>query len=89
MPAQHGVRADQKLQAAQELARQRGKQRGQESPVGRGELHLAGTELPLKDGELMAQGEDLRVLVAIAHRQQPQGGESVRDSQVCQAKQHE
>ncbi|MBB4921958.1 hypothetical protein FHR34_000951 [Kitasatospora kifunensis] len=38
----------------------------------------------------MAQGKDLHIiLLAIAHRQQPQDGERVGDSQACQAKQHE
>ncbi|PVE13672.1 hypothetical protein Y717_14670 [Streptomyces scopuliridis RB72] len=41
---------------------------GGESPVFRSELHPVRTELPFEDGDLVAQGEDLRVLAAVAHR---------------------
>ncbi|GAB2723189.1 hypothetical protein GCM10010442_50590 [Kitasatospora kifunensis] len=89
MPAQHGVRSDQQPQAAQDSARQRSKKRSKESPVRWSEPHPALTELPLKDGKLMTQGEDFHILLTVAQRQQPQGGEHISDSQVCQAKQHE
>jgi hypothetical protein len=48
-------------------------------------MHRRGTELPLKDGDLMAQGQDRDVLVTVAHRQEPQGGERISDSQVGEA----
>lgn len=66
VPPQHGVGLDQQSQPTQNLARQRHQQSGEESPVFRAELHPAPTELPLKDRDL-AQGENIRVLVAIAH----------------------
>jgi hypothetical protein len=44
--------------------------------------------LALKDDDLAAQSKDLHVLVPIAHGQQPQRGERVRDSGVGQAKEH-
>jgi hypothetical protein len=59
---------DQQPKPAQDLARQWHQQRGEESPVFRGERQLVRTELPLKDGDLVAQGEDLHVLVAVADR---------------------
>jgi hypothetical protein len=43
----------------------------------------------LKDGDLVAQRKDFDVFVPIAHRQQPQRGEGVRDGQIGQAKEHE
>jgi hypothetical protein len=45
-------------------------QRRQQRPITRGEPHPVRTELPLQDGELVAQHEDLRVFVPAAHRQQ-------------------
>jgi hypothetical protein len=38
--------------------------------------------------ELVAQGEDLGVLVTVTHRQRPQHGEGVGDGQIGQANQH-
>jgi hypothetical protein len=46
------------------------------------------TELSLKNGDLVAEGKDLDVLVPSSQRQQPQRGKSVRDGQVGQAKEH-
>ncbi|MGW2936650.1 hypothetical protein ACWDA7_33435 [Streptomyces sp. NPDC001156] len=54
--------------SARHTTRQRHQQSGEEGSVLRGELHPVRTELPLKDHDLVAQGEDLRVLVAVAHR---------------------
>jgi hypothetical protein len=47
------------------------------------------TELSLQDGELMAQNEDLNVLLTVRHQQQPQHGEGVGHSEVGEADQHE
>jgi hypothetical protein len=47
------------------------------------------TELPLQDIDLMAQGQDLDVLLAVGHRQQPQRGECMGDREVSETKQHE
>jgi putative transposase len=63
-------------------------QRRQQCPVSRGEPHPARTELPLQDQELVAQREDLRVLVLAAHRQQPKQREHVRHTEVGQSQQH-
>ncbi|GAA1913282.1 hypothetical protein [Streptantibioticus ferralitis] len=70
VPSQHGVGLDQQPEPAQDLARQRQRhqQSGEEGPVFRGELHPVPAELPLRDRDLVAQGENLRVFVAVAHR---------------------
>jgi hypothetical protein len=47
------------------------RQCGQEGPVLAGESHPVPTELSFKDGDLVAQREDLGVFVSIGHRQQP------------------
>jgi hypothetical protein len=63
-------------------------QRRQQRPVSRGEPHPVRTELPLQDRELVAQREDLRVFVPVAHRQQPQQREHVRHTEIGQSQQH-
>jgi hypothetical protein len=45
-------------------------------------------KLPFQEHDLVAQQENLCVLLAAADRQQPQGHERVGDSQVCKTKQH-
>jgi hypothetical protein len=47
-------------------------QRGQERPVGPAEPRPGRAQLPLQDRDLMAQHEDLYLLVPIADRKQPQ-----------------
>ncbi|MEU6728458.1 hypothetical protein ABZ917_32525 [Nonomuraea wenchangensis] len=89
VPAQDGVRADEELQSAQDLAGQRGQKRGEKGPVlGRKSHSGVGAELAFKNGDLVAQGEYLHVLIPIAHGQQPQRGERVRDGEVGKAKEH-
>ncbi|MFC4061880.1 hypothetical protein ACFOWE_26560 [Planomonospora corallina] len=89
VPAQDGVRADEEPHPAQDLAGQRRQQGGEEGTVLRGESHPGvGTELPFENGDLVAEGEDLDVLVPMAHRQQPQRGEGVRDGETGQTKEH-
>ncbi|WP_171075337.1 hypothetical protein [Nonomuraea basaltis] len=69
VPAQNSVRPDEKPQPAQNLAWQRCQEGGEEGAILRGESHLgADAELPFKNGDLMAQGQYLDVLVPIAHR---------------------
>jgi hypothetical protein len=46
-------------------------------------------DLALQDEELVAQDEDLDVLVTVTHGQEPQQREGVRHSQVGQAQQHD
>jgi len=89
VPAQHGVRADQKLQAVQYGPGQRHEYSGQKRPIGVGERRPRRTQLPLQNRKLMPQDENLHVLVTITHRQQPQRSEDVRDREVGQTHQHE
>lgn len=58
-------------------------------PVTRGEPHPIPAEPAFQHGDLMTQCEDLRVLVLVAHRQQPQQGEHVRRTQTGQSQQHD
>jgi hypothetical protein len=88
VPAQHRVRAHQKPHAAQHVARQPVQQRSQERPITRVEPHLLGAQLPFQHSELVAQRQDLHILVPIAHRQQTQEGERVRHTKVRQSQQH-
>jgi hypothetical protein len=60
----------------------------QERPGTRVEPHPFATQLPFQHRELVAQRQDLHVLVAIAHRQQTQEGERVRHAKVGQSQQH-
>ncbi|MEU6789117.1 hypothetical protein ABZ912_58895 [Nonomuraea angiospora] len=70
VPAQDGVRADEELQSAQDLAGQPGQKRGEKGPVLGCESDFGvSAELAFKDGDLVAQGENLDILVPIAHGQ--------------------
>jgi hypothetical protein len=69
MPFEDGVRAYQQPQAAQTRTRQSVKQPGQQRPVGRLEPGPLAAELPWQHRDLVAQCEDLGVLVPIAARQ--------------------
>ncbi|MGW2937417.1 hypothetical protein ACWDA7_37610 [Streptomyces sp. NPDC001156] len=61
-------------------------ERREERAVRPGELRLV--DLPLQHGQLVAQRQDLSILVAIAHRRQSYQGEHARQSQVGQSQQH-
>ncbi|GAA3553267.1 hypothetical protein GCM10022419_037080 [Nonomuraea rosea] len=87
VPAQDSVRPDEKPQPAQDLARQRGQESSKEGPVLGRESHFGvSAELAFKDGDLVTQDENLHVLVPIAHGEQPQRGEGIRNGEVGQAK---
>jgi hypothetical protein len=45
-------------------------------------------QLPLQDRELMAQGQDFRVLISVAHPPKPQHREGVGDGEIGQRQQH-
>jgi hypothetical protein len=72
VPSQHGVGADQQPDAAEQAAGEPVQQGGQERAVAGGEPRPGRAELPLQDRELVAQHEDLSVLVQVASWQQPQ-----------------
>ncbi len=61
----------------------------QQRPVRLLEPDLLRAKLALHHGDLMAQREDLGVLVPITARQQPQQRERFRDTEICQSKEHE
>ncbi|MFJ8582634.1 hypothetical protein [Micromonospora sp. NPDC093277] len=63
-------------------------QRCQQRPVGRLEPDLLRAKVALQHSDLMAQREDLGVLVPITAWQQPQQRERVRDTEVRQSKEH-
>jgi len=71
VPAQDGVRVDQQSESLQCRRAQWVQEGGQQCPVGRLEPDPLGGELSLQYGELVAQYEDLGVLVVVAAWQQP------------------
>ena len=88
VPAQHGLRAHQQLQVAQDVAGEPVQQGGEPGPVSWGEADFLAVQLPFEDRDLMAQCQDLGILVRVAHRQQPQQYEGVGQAEVGQSKQH-
>ena len=87
VPAQNGVRGDDQLQPSQSWAGESVQECGEQGAVCPSQTRFAG--LPLQDGELMAQDEDLDVLVGVAHRQQSDDGEHVCERQIRQSQQHD
>jgi hypothetical protein len=71
VPAQHGLGAHEQPDLAQCGAGESVQQRGEQGPVGRGELDLLAVQLPLQNRDLVPQGEDLHVLGPVADAQQP------------------
>ena len=68
----YGVGADQQSYPPQHIAGESVQQRREESTVGGTEPHLLPMQLALQHHDLVAKGEDLRVLGLLAHRQEPQ-----------------
>jgi hypothetical protein len=64
-------------------------QRGQPRPIDRLEPDPLHVELALHHRELVAQRQDLDVLVSVAARQQAQQPKRVPDAQARQSQQHE
>jgi len=87
VPAEHGIRAHHQVQSPENLPWEPVQQRCQQSPVGRGEPDPVGAKLPLEDRELVAQHENFRIFVTVAHRQQSQQREHVRHAEVGQSQQ--
>ncbi|MGW7441945.1 hypothetical protein [Kitasatospora sp. NPDC054795] len=85
VPAQYGVGPHQQPHPTQHLRRQSLQQRGQDCPVACYEADPLAAQLPLQNADLMAQSQDLHVLLTVAHRQQPQQRERVRHTQVRQS----
>jgi hypothetical protein len=89
VPSEQGVRFDDQVQVPQHTLGQMVQQRREQGSIAGCEPYSVRAQLPLQDGELMPQRQDLRILVAVAHRQQPQHREGVRHSQVGQSQQHD
>jgi len=62
----------QEPEPAEDVAWEAVQQGGQERPVGGGEPRPGRAELPFQDGDLVAQCQDLSVLVPVADREQPE-----------------
>jgi len=88
VPTQHGLGPDQQPDPAQHAAGQPMHQGGEEGALGRGEPDLPAVQLALQDADLVTESEDLGVLGAVAHGQQPQHRQRVRHTEVRQSQQH-
>ena len=69
VPPQHPARTDQQPEPTDSRARQPHEQCREERPILRPQSWPPVTELSLQDGELMAQNEDLNVVLAVRHQQ--------------------
>jgi hypothetical protein len=72
LPAQHRLRPHQQPEPAEHVPRELAQQGGQERPVGRAEPRPGRAQLPFQHRDLVAQRQDLRILVPVAHRKKPQ-----------------
>jgi hypothetical protein len=88
VPAQHGLRADQQPNIAEHVSGPPVQQGGEKRPISRREPDLLAVQLPLEDGDLMASGQNFRVFVPVAHREEPQQRERVGHAEIGQSKQH-
>jgi hypothetical protein len=88
VPAQHGLGAHQQPDLVWYVAGNSVQQGSKVGPVGRGEPGGRAVQLPFEDGDLVAQGEDLHVLGAIAHGQQAQHRQRVGHTEVRESKEH-
>ncbi|MFF3468720.1 hypothetical protein [Streptomyces sp. NPDC002619] len=82
VPAQHGVGGDDQVELAELDAGEAMQQRGEQHPVGPGQLWLVHLSLP--HGDLVAKGEDLQISRPITHRQQAYEAEGGRQGEVWQ-----
>ena len=80
MPAQQSPRGDDQAQLAELAARQQPGQRGQHRPIG--PRQPRSLDLPLKDGNRVAQDQDLSVLGAIGAGEQAEPAEQAQHRQV-------
>lgn len=72
VPAQYRVRPDQQPEPAEHVAWKPVQQGGHERSVGGAEPRPGLTQLPLQHHDLVAQRQDLHVLVPVAYRKKPQ-----------------
>jgi hypothetical protein len=71
------------------MAGQPGQECGEEGPIHGSEPHSPVAGLAFRDGDLVARGEDLGVLVVLAHGQETEGGEQIHDGAMDETEQHE
>jgi hypothetical protein len=83
VPAQQGLRGDDQAQLAEMTAGQQPGQRGQDRPVGPGQLRRPG--LALEHGDLVAQDEDLGVLGPVRVSEQGKPVEHAQHRQIPQS----
>jgi hypothetical protein len=88
VPAQDGVRSHDQTHASQRVAWQ-GREQGSQKRDLRVGSGPGGSELLLQHADLVAQREDLDVLVPMAHRQQSKDREGVAHREIGQAHQQE
>ena len=87
VPPQDRVRGDDQVQPPQRGPGEPVQERGKKSTVRRGDP--GSVDLPPQNGQLIAQRQDLDVLVHSAHRQQPHEGEHARHGKIGQSQQHD
>lgn len=87
VPAQDGVGRDDQVQLSEPCPGEAVKEGGHQGPIGPGEAGLG--DLTLQDGELVAQRQNLDVLVDVAHGQQSYEGDHAGERQVGQSQQHD
>ncbi|WP_369395490.1 hypothetical protein AB5J72_37685 [Streptomyces sp. CG1] len=87
VPSQDGVWTYQQQEVPQLVHREVVEQAGEDGAVGGGERGFA--DLTLQDQQLVAQRQDLDVLVVLAHRQKAQECQGVGRGEIGQAQQHE
>jgi hypothetical protein len=88
VPAQHRAGPYQQPHPAKRLRPQPVQQRRQQSAVRRREAHLLPAQLALQHPDLVAQDQDLGVLIPIAREKKAQDREGVGHRQVGQSHQH-
>ena len=76
---------NQQADLAQQVAGESVRQGGEQRPVGGGEPNLLAVQLPLQDGELVSESEDLSVFGPVTHRQQSQHRQRVGHAEVRQS----
>jgi hypothetical protein len=89
VPTQDRVRPHQQPHTQQCLLREVMQQCRQERPIPRREVDSLPVQMPLQHGDLMAQSQDLYILVPGAHRQQSQHREHVGHAQAGEFQQYE
>ena len=83
VPAQQGARGNDQVQLAEVAAWQQPGQRGQDRPIGPGQLRRPG--LALEHGDLVAQDEDLGVLGTVGPGKQGEPAEHAQHRRISES----